>query len=508
MTGPLYIAVDLGAGSGRVFIAGVDPGELFFEEIHRFQYPPREENGHLRWDFSLIFGEIKSGLQAARNRARELGRTVLSIGVDSWGVDYGLLDSKGDLIGDPVCYRDKRTLGMVEAVFGKVPRWRIFESTGIQFLNFNTLFQLCSEGSDIARADKLLLLPDLINFLLTGKAAAEYTNATTTQMVRAATGRWDRSLLKRLDLPSRILPYIIPAGTDLGELKSEIAVEVGLQGVRVIAPATHDTGSAVAGAPLLENWAYISSGTWSLIGVERDEVLINKAVERENFTNEGGVYGTIRFLKNVMGLWIFESCRREWKDQGIDTDYDTILSDVAASDAPRTFIFPDDERFLNPASMIEAIRAQIGETGQEFRNDPAYISKVVFDSLAFRYTSVLRKIEWLTGNKIEGIQVIGGGGRNSYINQVTANASGLRVQAGPVEATVVGNVLVQAISSGRFASLSEARQYVRKSLSFREFVPEPSTEIEDAASRYAEIESRFVLGRPLYESNGHAKLNS
>ena len=495
MTGPLYIAVDLGAGSGRVFLAGIDPGELFFEEIHRFQYPPREENGHLRWDFSRIFDEIKQGLRASGERARALGRLVNSIGVDSWGVDYGLIDRQGDLIANPICYRDDRTVGVMERVFQKVPRNVIFEKTGIQFMNFNTLFQLYSGDGDVQNAENLLLIPDLINFFLTGKAAAEYTNATTTQMVRAATGRWDRSLLQRLDLRARILPRIIPAGTDLGEMKPQIATALGLCGVHVIAPATHDTGSAVAGAPLQENWAYISSGTWSLIGVERDEVLINKGVERENFTNEGGAYGTFRFLKNVMGLWIFESCRREWKEQGIDVDYGTILRDVAMIDEPRVFIFPDDERFLNPASMIEAIRRQMGESRQEFLDDPAYISRIIFDSLAFRYASVLGKIESLTGNKIEGVQVIGGGGRNSYINQITANASGLPVQAGPVEATVVGNVLVQAISSGRFASLTEARQHVRKSLSFGEFVPEFSSEIEDAASRYAEVESRFLAGK-------------
>jgi rhamnulokinase len=492
MTSPLYIAVDLGAGSGRVFLAGTAPGEFLLEEIHRFTYLPSEENGHLRWNFGLIFDEIKSGLRAAGDRARELGRTIHSIGIDSWGVDYGLIDGNGELIANPVCYRDDRTAGVMERVFEKVPRNVIFERTGIQFMNFNTLFQLYSGDGDVQKAENLLLMPDLINFFLTGKAAAEYTNATTTQMVRAATGRWDRSLLKRLDMPSRILPRIIPAGADLGEMKPDIAETLGLSGVHVIAPATHDTGSAVAGAPLQENWAYISSGTWSLIGVERHEPLINRQVARHNFTNEGGAFGTCRFLKNVMGLWIFESCRREWKDQGIGTDYETILREVAAIDAPRAFVFPDDERFLNPPSMIEAIRVQLRETGQEFNDDPALLSRIIFDSLALRYASVLRTIEALTGVKLGGVQILGGGGRNRYLNQMTANASVLKIAAGPVEATVVGNILVQGISAGRFASLAEARQHVRDNFDFEEFQPVESSEIEADLKRFIAIESRFL----------------
>jgi rhamnulokinase len=492
MTTPLYIAVDLGAGSGRVFLAGTGPGEFLLEEIHRFTYPPKEVCGRLRWNFALIFEEIKHGLRTAGVRAGKLGRKIHSIGVDSWGVDYGLVDSEGELIADPVCYRDDRTLGVMERVFQKVPRSGIFEKTGIQFMNFNTLFQLYSGDEDVRKAGNLLLMPDLINFFLTGKAAAEYTNATTTQMVNAATGDWDRELIGALDLPARVLPRIIPAGTDLGEMKPEIASDLGLSGVRVIAPATHDTGSAVAGAPLQENWAYVSSGTWSLIGVERGEALINKAVERHNFTNEGGAYGAFRFLKNVMGLWILEACRREWKAAWLDVEYDTLLREMGNVREFQAFIFPDDERFLNPPSMIEAIRAQLIETGQEFDDAPASLSRIIFDSLALRYASVLRTIESLTGAKVEGIQIVGGGGRNRYLNQMTANASGLKIAAGPVEATVIGNVLVQAISAGRFASLDEARQHVRENFDFEEFEPVESPEITEARERYAAIESRFL----------------
>ena len=490
MASPLFIAVDLGAGSGRVFLAGVDPWEFLLEEIHRFQYPPIEENGHLRWNFPHIFAEIKFGLKSAGERARHLGRPVQSVGIDSWGVDYGLLDAGGKLLANPICYRDDRTKDAMEAVFAEIPRSQIFETTGIQFQSFNTLYQLYSDDKRTEATD-LLLLPDLINYFLTGKKVAEYTNATTTQMLSAATGDWDGGLIDRLNLPTGILQTIVPAGTDLGPLKPDIAKELTLEGVQVIAPATHDTASAVAGAPLIENSAYISSGTWSLIGIERNDALTNSEVARRNFTNEGGAYGTIRVLKNVMGLWIFESCRREWKKSRINVEYEAILSEVIAAKEFKAFIFPDDPRFLNPPSMLEVVVRQIRETGQKFDDNPAAISKIIFDSLAFRYASVLRNIESLTDTKLTGIQILGGGGRNRYLNQMTANASGLMAQAGLTEATVVGNVIVQAISSGRFDSIDQARQYVAKSFAFEEFIPQSTPDLNDAADRYSAIETKF-----------------
>jgi rhamnulokinase len=492
MTSSFFIAVDLGAGSGRVFLAGVGVGEFTLEEIRRFQYPPRRTNGLLRWDFSLILDEIKTGLRQAADRAKELGCVIKSIGVDSWAVDYGLVDASGKLIDEPVCYRDDHTSGAIEEVFNRVPRHEIFERTGIQFQNFNTIFQLWSEGQNVEKASKLLLLPDLINFFLTGRMATEFTNATTTQMLNSASGTWDYDLLDRLDLPAAVLPDIIPAGTELGSLKPEIAREVGLTDVQVVAPATHDTGSAVAAAPLSRGWAYISSGTWSLIGIETDKALINSEVERQNFTNEGGVYGTTRFLKNVMGLWIFESCRREWKDRGIDLEYEYIVNEVSRRDVFQVLIFPDDPRFLNPPSMLDALRQQLNETGQEFDDDPIAIAKMIFDSLAFRYASVLQCIESLTGRELVGVQILGGGGRNRYLDQMTANASGLNAQAGLYEASVIGNVLVQAISAGCFVSISEARSYVADNVEFIEFVPQTSQALVDAAVRYRQIENRFV----------------
>jgi rhamnulokinase len=493
MTEPLYIAVDLGAGSGRVFLAGVGQSELLLEEVRRFHYPPSRSAGHLRWDLPRIFVEIKHGIQAAGERARSRGRPIQSIGVDSWGVDYGLLGRAGELLEHPVCYRDERTEGVMNQVFAVVPREEIFEHTGIQFMPLNTLFQLFAharEGIPPA-AHRLLLIPDLVNYFLTREQRSEYTNATTTQMLNARTRVWDQQLLDKLGLPTRLLPPIVDAGAEFDRLTSEVAAELEIDEIRVVAPATHDTASAVAGAPLPQGWAYISSGTWSLVGIERDDVLINASVLLHNFTNEGGAFRRIRFLKNVMGLWILESCRKQWQQSGGDLNHDRLLPEVAAIGEVVGFIFPDDQRFFSPASMLDAIATQFKETGQRIPSSPAAIAKCILDSLAFRYASVLRTIQSLTSQTIRGVQIIGGGSRNSYLNQATANASGLKVCAGPVEATALGNVLVQAIASGRFASLAEARQQAAQNMELEIFTPQVSAAGEDAMQRYMAIEERY-----------------
>jgi rhamnulokinase len=487
-----FIAVDLGAGSGRVFLAGVAPGELLLDEVRRFHYPASHSTGHLRWDLTRIFAEIKAGLREAGARARRLGRPVSSVGVDSWGVDYGLVDDQNQLVEQPICYRDERTAGVMDQVFAGVPRAEVFAHTGIQFMALNTLYQFRAHTAAglPANAARLLLIPDLINLFLTGKAVTEYTNATTTQMVNAETGKWDAELLQRLGLPGNLLAEIVPAGTDLGPINSPLAAELDLAGVHVIAPATHDTGSAVAGAPLPDRWAYISSGTWSLVGIERDRPLINADVARQNFTNEGGAFGTIRFLKNVMGLWILESCRKEWKERGLDVDYVALLRDVAALERETAFIYPDDPRFFNPPSMLEALAQQLADTGQAAPSDPPAIAKVILDSLAFRYASIVRTIESLTGERVKGMQIVGGGSQNEYLNQMTADATGLPVLAGPVEATAIGNVLVQGVAGGRFASLREARRHVGENLCLKKFAPRLSDGA--AAQRYALVEARYT----------------
>ena len=494
MDDALFIAVDLGAGSGRVFLCGLGADELLLEETRRFHYPPRECDGHLRWDFAKILNEIETGLCNAGERARELGQSVQSIGVASWGVDYGFVDGDGKLVEEPICYRDSRTQGVMDQVFNCITKHDLFMRTGLQLMPFNTLFQLYAHTREgiPQRAGKLLLIPDLVNLSLTGRAVTEYTNATTTQMINATSRTWDTELLNRLDLPATLLPEIISAGEVIGPLCQVEAEKLGLENVQVLAPATHDTGSAVVGTPLEEGWAFISSGTWSLVGVERDSALINSRVFDHNFTNEGGAFGTVRFLKNVTGLWILESCRNEWREQEVDVDYDALLARVSEIDGHPVLIFPDDERFFKPASMLDALSEQLSENNLPIPDDPIIITKIVLDSLAFRYASVVKTIESLTGETIKGVKIVGGGSRNDYLNQMTANATNLPVAAGPVEATVIGNVLVQGIASGRFSSLAEGRQYMASKVKAKRFTPCVSDALVQARSRYDQIEARYV----------------
>jgi rhamnulokinase len=487
----LYLAVDLGAGSGRVFLVGLAPGELLLEETRRFQYPPRIEAGHLRWDFALILREILEGLREAGARARHLGRPIASLGVDSWGVDYGLVDSAGRLLEDPICYRDDRTIGVMEQVFARVPRAEIFARTGIQFLQFNTLFQLVAHASAGIPADAahLLLIPDLVVAQLTGRAVAEYTNATTTQMVMAGEGTWDSLLLERLGLPVRLLPRIVRPGTTIGPLLPDVAAATGLGPLPVVATATHDTGSAVAGTPLESGWAYISSGTWSLVGIEREAAILTPAAAGANLTNEGGAFGTTRVLRNVMGLWVLESCRREWHSAGHDIQYESLI-DRPVGD-PTAVVYPDDPRLLNPRSMLAALHHQLQETRQKMPETPGGIARMILESLALRYGSVLRGIQEVAAASLAGVRIVGGGSRNGFLNQATATYAGLPVVAGPVEATVIGNACVQAVTAGRFSSLQDARTHVGGSVAASSCLPKPDAQSAGTAIRYAAVEARF-----------------
>jgi len=493
LNNPLTIAIDLGAGSGRVFLGSITPGEFFMEEVRRFAYPASDARGHLRWNFSQIFHEICTGLVAANAKAQSLERGIATIGVDSWGVDFGLIDAMGNLLDDPVCYRDPWTNGVMEEVFERIPRKDLFNRTGVQFLQFNTIFQLAALGKSgfPATAGKLLMIPDLVNHALTGSTVNEFTNATTTQLVNARTRQWDLEILEGLDIPAGLMPEIVPAGTELGGLREELTRELELEELRVVAPGTHDTASAVAGAPLKEGWAYISSGTWSLVGVELRDILINDDVAHENFTNEGGIFGTNRFLKNVMGLWLLESCRREWLASGYDVAHDKLLKSASVS-KPGSLIYPDDPRLLNPSSMVDAISEQLRETGQAAPESPSEMTACILQSLALRYASVIRTIERLISRSIEGIQIVGGGSQNDYLNQATATASGKTVAAGPVEATVIGNLLAQAVAAGNFSSLNAAREKVAASVTIRNYVPEASDEGLAAQEKYHGIESRFA----------------
>lgn len=484
-----FLAVDLGAGSGRAFLARFDgPGPLL-TEVRRFQYAPTRRDGHLRWDISRVLKEVREAVRAAGRFAHERGARLVSVGVCSWGVDYGLVDAEGRLLEDPVCYRDVRTEGAIDAVTRRLPRDEIFERTGIQFLPFNTLYQLDAHRREglPASAARLLLIPDLCHQALAGTSTSEYTNASTTQMLSLATRDWDRELVERVGLPAALLPPLLQPGTDAGPLEPALAAEAGLAGTRVVLPATHDTASAVVGTPLEAGWAYVSSGTWSLVGVERGQALTGAPVARANFTNEGGAFGTVRFLRNVTGLWILEQCRREWTAGGRELDAADLSARVAALDAPIVLIDPDDARFLAPDSMLHALRAVLADSGHVVPDEPVALAKVVLDSLASRYAQVVDTIEELTGDRVRGIHIVGGGSLNDYLNQATADASGRTVRTGPVEATALGNAIVQAITAGCFRTLAEARRHVAAALSCRSFEPRAGSPWRQVSRRPAVV---------------------
>jgi rhamnulokinase len=485
-----HLAIDLGAGSGRAFLGRIDEDRLAFEEVHRFRYDPRETAGHLRWDAARLFGGIRETLGRAAAAAARAGTPIASVGVDSWGVDYGLLDEAGTLVEEPIAYRDARTAGMMEAVFSRVPRRDIFARTGLQFMELNTLFQLAAHVRDglSSRARHLLLVPDLCHHFLCGSLASELTDASTTQLLDARTGTWDDDLFRRLDLPRGIMPPVVGAGTELGVLRLQLARESCLERLRVIAPATHDTAAAVAATPLEDGVAFISSGTWSLVGIERRVPLLDEAVERANFTNEAGAFGRTCFLKNVAGLWLLESCRKEWNEGGAGPELAALIAGAEAAPGFAGFVYPDDGRFFNPRSMVREIGTALSETGQPVPDDPARVARVVLDSLALRYASVIERIEAVTGTSVHTVRVVGGGSLNRYLNQATANASGRPVEAGPVEATVAGNVLVQAVASGTLGSLEEGRRLVRRTASTLRFEPRDADAWAAARSRYREIE--------------------
>jgi rhamnulokinase len=473
MSAAMHVAIDLGAGSGRALVGGPAAGAFRIEEVHRFHYAPRLAAGHLRWDAARLLDGIRDGLRRAWAAAARDGATIASVGVDSWGVDYALIDRAGALVEDPICYRDDRTAGAMEPVLAAVPREEIYARTGIQFMPFNTLFQLAAHARDGLpdRAAHLLLVPDFCHHHLCGSLVSERTDASTTQLLDARTGEWDGALFARLGLPRALMPEIVDAGARLGALRADLCAELGVAPAAVVAPATHDTASAVAGTPLERGWAYISSGTWSLVGVERRDPLLTPGAMQAGLTNELGVGRTVRLLTNVMGLWLLESCRRGWEGEGRPQPLEPLLAAVARLDRPAGLVNPDDQRFFAPASMVRELRNALREAGQPDTDDPVALAKVILDSLARRYADVVAAIERLTGDRVPGIHVVGGGSLNAYLNQATADASGRPVLAGPVEATAIGNLLVQGMAAGEIGSIEEGRRLV--AASFRPVRYEP-----------------------------------
>ncbi len=490
----VFLAIDLGAESGRV-VAGMFDGErVRLEEVSRFSNGPVGVMGHLHWDVLRLWNDIKAGLAKA---AQRYGRHIAGIGLDTWGVDFGLLDANDELLGNPYHYRDSRTEGMMERAFERVSREAIFEATVIQFLQLNTLIQLVAmveaQSPTLDVAQTLLMMPDLLNFWLTGRKANEFSDATTSQCYDPRADTWAYAMLEKLGIPTRIFrdgagDRIVPPGTVLGTLLPSVAEEVGLGAVPVIAPATHDTGSAVAAVPMdPANAIYLSSGTWSLMGVESKVPIINAEMLAYNFTNEGGVDGTFRVLTNIMGLWLVQECRREWQRTGEDYDYGEMVEMAAAAPAFGSLIFPGDSRFFAPGDMSLRIQAFCRETGQAVPETKGAVLRCALESLALEYRRMAERLDALTGKRLGTIHIIGGGAKNELLDQFAADAIGRTVVAGPVEATALGNVLVQAVALGHIDSIAAGREVVARSFELKTFAPRDTAAWDAAYRRYLHL---------------------
>jgi len=456
-----YLACDLGAESGRLILGSLESGQLLLEELHRFPNTPVKAGNSMQWDIPKLFNELKTGLKKAALRKL----TIASISTDSWGVDYMLLAEDGTLMPPTFHYRDKRTAHGVANMHAKVDWKTIFEESGIQFMALNTLFQLGAEAPErLRRASHLLLIADGFNYFLSGVIRAEETMASTSQLYNPRTKSWSKRLLRAAQLPERLFPTIVPAGSRLGPLKREIATESGLPPLEVVASCSHDTAAAVAAVPASAgNWAYLSSGTWSLMGVELPSPMITDACRELNFTNEIGFGGSVRLLKNIIGLWLVQECRRVWAETGQEHDYATLTRLAAEATPFRSLINPADARFVSPGDMPARVAGFCAETGQPAPSSPGTTIRCVLESLALLYRRTLLQIEQLIGAKIERLHIVGGGSRNTLLNQFTANALQIPVIAGPAEATAAGNILVQAITLADLPSLAAAREVVRAS---------------------------------------------
>lgn len=481
-----FLAFDLGASSGRAILGTLDDGRISTRELHRFPNEMVEIAGHLHWNIVQLYQELKQGMRACVAQ----GEAPLGLALDTWGVDFGLLASDGALLGLPYAYRDLRTKGAADAFFRLVPRERVYELTGIQMMQINSLFQLYAmvrDGSPLLKVtDCLLMIPDLLNYFLTGDRKTEFTVATTSQLYNPNTGGWADELFGALGLSTGIMPEMIAPGAILGDLRATIADETGLNATPVIATASHDTGSAVAAVPAEgTGWAYISSGTWSLVGIESPRPIINRQALAANVTNEGGAGGTFRVLKNVTGLWLLQECRRAW---AADTLYSyQELAAAARSAAPfGAIIDPDHQGFLNPPDMPEAICRYCRDTRQPPPDTPAEFARCIFEGLALKSRMVIEQLNLLSPDPIRVIHIIGGGSVNETLCQFTANATRLPVVAGPTEATAVGNLLVQAMGLGYVSSLAELRAVVRQSFPLKRYEPQDERQWQAAYERLRE----------------------
>jgi sugar (pentulose or hexulose) kinase len=456
-----YIAVDLGAESG-------------LEEVYRFVNRPIEEEGSLRWDFERLFSEVKAGIRKA---ARAAGTQVWGIGIDSWGVDFGLLDVDGRLIENPYHYRDERTNGVPEKAFELMGKRKVYDQTGLQFLQFNTVYQLLAmrlaNSVALAKSKRLLFMADLFAYYLCGKVYGEYTLASTSGLMDMRTGKWSEELFEKLSLPIGIMPEVVRAGTVVGQLRSEIGRELWCGPIPIIAVGSHDTASAVATVPATGgNWAYLSSGTWSLIGVEVPEAIIDETTFKHSFTNEGGAEGTIRLLKNIMGLWLVQECRRQWKGEGTELSYAELTDMAGEAKAFVAYVDPDRAEFLSPGDMPKRINTYLSKSGQKKIGDKGQMVRVILESLALKYRWAVERLEEITGREIDCLHIVGGGIQNELLCRFAADATGKRVVTGPIEATASGNILMQAKATGQIKSLAEARRIVGSSFALKEYEPQ------------------------------------
>lgn len=494
MSGHLrFIAYDLGAESGRAVLGEFDGKRLALRDIHRFPNQPVRVIDNLYWDLLRLFHEMKVGLSmAAGGVGKGIGRIIDGIGIDAWGVDFGLLDRFGRLMANPRHYRDSSTDGVMEEAFKLLPKEDIYRLTGLQFLKFNTLYQLVAfkdrEGLPLGLAARLLFMPNLFDYLFTGEQVTESSIASTSQLYDPSSGEWSSEIIRRFGLPRNIFGEIVPSGTLVGKLLPSVAEETGAGAVKVIAPASHDTASAVAAVPAGgEDAAYISSGTWSLMGVELDAPVINGKAMESNFTNEGGAFGKTRLLKNIMGLWLVQECRRSWAREGEALDYDTITRMAEEALPFKAVIDPDSPRFLSPADMPSEIRGYCRETGQPGPEGKGEVVRLALEGLALKYRWTLERLEELLGRRLNVIHIVGGGSRNQLLCRFTADATGRTVVAGPAEATAIGNILMQAKALGHLTSLFEIREVVRNSFPLSVYEPQDSGAWDDAYGRLLDL---------------------
>ena len=486
MTNLNFFAVDLGATSGRTILGSLVDGKLVQRELTRFPNPIIETGGHFFWDIYALYNEVVRGLKVVATEGIE----IASIGIDTWGVDFVMIGKDGGVLRNPYCYRDPHTDGAMEEFFKLVPKEKVYEKTGIQFMQFNSLFQLATlkrnHDSALEAADKILFVPDALTYMLTGEAVCEYTILSTSQLLDPRTKRMDSELLEAVGLKESQFGRYVQPGEVVGQLSAEVQKITGLGAVPVVAVAGHDTGSAVAAVPAEnERFAYLSCGTWSLLGVETKDAIINEQSYANNFTNEGGIEGTTRFLKNICGMWLLERCRKEWTDAPADVNQ--INQDSMEAEAFRSFIFPDAPDFANPVSMVEAIQNYCRKTGQPVPEDYRAMARCIFESLAMRYRQVLGYLKEMAPFAIEKLHVIGGGSRNGYLMQMAANSIGMPVVTGPVEGTAIGNIMLQAKAAGVVNDMFEMRGIIADSIETKTYLPQDTEKWEKAYREYEKV---------------------